>query len=220
MAGSWRYSAYEGRRYWFHLHTIRTHGRSTVREYLELAHELGIERVAFLEHVRLRPSYDTRAFAREVVAEAASVGLEAYVGFEAKVLPGAGLDIEERLLETADAIGIAEHGYLGNAESLARDFVDIVRGVTGQYPQQSFVWVHPGSWLRRSGDSAARGAYERMIGAALGAGVRIERNLKYDLVSSAEFRTLAPENAVLGLDAHSVDEARARWASLAVDAPR
>ncbi len=214
MAGSWRYSTQAGRRYWFHLHTIHTHGQSTVREYLDLAHELGIEQVVFLEHVRRRPSYDPRLFAREVSAEAASVGLEAYVGFEAKILSGARLDIEERLLESADTIGIAEHGYVGSAESMAGDFVDLVRTVTEQYPQQSFVWVHPGSWLRRSGDPAARRAYERMIDAAHGAGVRIERNLKYDLVSDADFHALAPEHRVLGLDAHSVDEARARWATI------
>src|SRR5664280_1685380 len=97
--------------YWYHLHTTHTHGRSTVREYLELASELGIEQVVFLEHVRRSPSYGTREFAQEVSAEAALVGLGAFVGFEAKILSGGRLDIEERLLESADTIGIAEHGY-------------------------------------------------------------------------------------------------------------
>ncbi len=214
MAGSWRHSTHAGRRYWFHLHTSHTHGRSTVREYLELAHELEIEQVVFLEHVRRRPSYGTREFAQEVLTEAAVVGLDAYVGFEAKILPGARLDIEGRLLESADVIGIAEHGYLGSVDSLTRDFVALVRSVTEQHPRQSFVWVHPGSWLQRSGDPAACGAYQRMMDAALGAGVQIERNLKYDLVSADDFRGLAPEDAVLGLDAHSVVEARARWATI------
>lgn len=215
MADSWRSSSHAGRRYWFHLHTIHTHGRSTVREYLEAARELDIEQVVFLEHVRARPSYDTQAFVDEVSTEAESVGLNAYVGFEAKILSGAGLDIDERLLASADVIGIAEHGYAGSAGSLATDFVDLVMRVTAQHPRQSFVWVHPGSWLQRSGDTAAGRAYARMVEAALATGVRIERNLKYDLVSADDFDALAAEETVVGLDAHSVVEARSRWATIA-----
>ena len=214
MACSWRPRTHTGRRYWFHLHTVHTHGRSTVREYLKLAYDLGIGQVVFLEHVRRHPSYGTREFVEEVSAEAASVGLEAYVGFEAKILPGARLDIDEQVLESADVIGIAEHAYLGSADSMAVDFVNLVGSVTKQYPQQSFVWVHPGAWLWRSGDPAAGRAYRRMIDAALGAGVRIERNLKYDVVSADDFHALTPEARVLGLDAHSVDEAQARWATI------
>jgi histidinol phosphatase-like PHP family hydrolase len=214
MAGSWRSSTHAGRRYWFHLHTVHTHGRSTVREYVDLAHRQGIDQVVFLEHVRRRPTYQVDAFVGEVSAEATSVGLAAFVGFEAKILAGGHLDIDERLLASADVIGIAEHGYPGSADALARDFVDLVGSVTEQHPQQSFVWVHPGSWLRRSSDPAAGRAYQLMLGAALEAGVRIERNLKYDLVSEADFLALPPEAGVLGLDAHSVDDARARWASI------
>ena len=57
-------------------------------------------------------------------------------------------------------------------------------------------------------------SYQRMMDAALVAGLLIERNLKYDLVSAQDFMRLAPEHSVRGLDAHSVVEARERWATI------
>ena len=215
MGASWRSSPDDRRRVWFHVHTSLTHGRSTPREYLELAGPLGVDQVVFLEHVRRVPTYDTDAFRREVERAAALTAVDARVGFEAKILQGGALDIPEALLASADVVGIAEHSWSGDSLSLAEDFTRLVATLTETHPQQTFVWVHPGSWLRRSGEPVAGEAVNAMLRAALAAGVFVERNLKYDLLPAATAARLSPATVIYGLDAHSTDEALERWGSLA-----
>jgi histidinol phosphatase-like PHP family hydrolase len=199
-------------RYWSHLHTVYSHGVATVRDYFDAARELQIDQLIFLEHTRLAPTYDTAAFIGEVRDEAAVAGVEAYVGFEAKILPGGRLDISDEVLETAQAVGIAEHSYPGDANALALDFARLVSEVTRSFPQQTFIWVHPGSWLVRHGKKVDGPAFTAMRDAASSAHVRIERNLKYDLVPAEIYRLLAADATVFGLDAHSIDDAHERWA--------
>jgi histidinol phosphatase-like PHP family hydrolase len=213
MADSWRSDLALGRAIWFHIHTDRSHGTSSARAYLELARTLDVTRVVFLEHVRRQPTYDPLAFADDVARASADVGVAASIGYEAKILPGGRLDIDDGLIERADVVGIAEHAYPGSPGSLAVDFADVITSLTTTLPGDRFVWVHPGSWLARSGATGTEAAFASMLEAALAMpGLRIERNLKYDLVSAERYDDLPADRRIVGLDAHSIDEARARWA--------
>jgi histidinol phosphatase-like PHP family hydrolase len=164
----------------------------------------------FLEHVRARPTYDPEDFRQEVLRESERYGMEAQVGFEARILRGGRLDISSELLRVADVVGIAEHGYEGDGSTLAEDFTTLVLDTLPSHPKQTFVWVHPGSWLQRHAWTDT-GAYQEMFDVASRSPVLIERNLKYNLIDEEGVASLPQQKVVIGLDAHSVDEAVTRW---------
>ena len=186
----------------FHCHTSYTDGQPTVDEYVRYAAEHGIERVVFLEHIRRAPSYDVPAFANEVRVSGERHGVSTNVGFEAKVLPGGALDIADDHLALADVIGIAEHGFPDDAElweaSLRRAFE-----THGAKPERPAVWVHPGLWLKKTRRlDALRAVYENLIASAQEAGVFVEQNARYRLLTEHDRALVRPASFVRGADAH------------------
>lgn len=210
--------AWFGPRTLFHLHTDWTDGHLTFDDYFAFAAAHRVGALVFLEHIRTAPTYDPADFARQVLERRDRTGIRAFVGFEAKVLAGGALDIDDRVLEGAAAIGIAEHGRELAFEQFVSSFRRILDAYPARFPQVRFVWVHPGLLLRRLGQLERHlDDYRRLLHEAVDAGVAVERNLRYDLVPPAVLAEEPEIVPVLGADAHA-DSDLERWLR-AVDAP-
>ena len=189
--------------YFFHFHTSFTDGRLTVSDYFDFATRNGIDSLVFLEHIRMVPTYDPIAFTRIVRGLAETTGVQTYVGFEAKLLPGGGLDIGEEILKLADVIGIAEHGFPDDRQLLESSFCRTLDQLVARTADKTFVWVHPGLWLKKKGiDPRQDATFGAMLRGAQSYGVRIERNLRYGLVSEECLNEIGPDLVVMGADAH------------------
>ena len=205
---------FEGR-YLFHLHTRYTDGELTIPEYFEFARQADVDRLVFLEHIRRNPTYAAAGFAAEVKSCSATAGVPASIGFEAKLLPNGTLDIDERDREMADVIGIAEHGFPDDFDLLRRSLDRVFEALRPLAGEKETVWVHPGLWMKRRGVLAERAAdYRQMIVCALQCGIRIERNLRYGLISPTELMSLGHLDTIIGADAHRPEDL-ARWRDLA-----
>jgi hypothetical protein len=191
-----------------------------VSDYFSTALACSIPQLVFLEHVRARPTYDVASFQVAVAEHSSESGVAATVGFEAKVLPGGEIDIPPEVLELAPVVGVAEHRWVGSAETLVLDLQRAFSHLREQMPDTPIVWVHPGSWFRRAG-IVDRGMLDEVFAFALSHEVLIERNLKYDLVDEETARWVPPAQLIVGLDAHSTDEAveRAREAGVGCVSP-
>lgn len=185
----------------FHCHTHHTDGQPTVEDYVRYAAEHDLDRVIFLEHIRRAPSYDVAAFASEVRASGERYGVPVTLGFEAKVLPGGGLDITNDDLALAEVIGIAEHGFPDDVDLWEQSLrVAFDRAGTLSIPA---VWVHPGLRLRKWHRlDAERSRYEALLEAAQEAGLLIERNARYRLVPDEALPLVRQNHLVQGIDAH------------------
>lgn len=196
-------------KYLFHLHTCCTDGEPTVGQYFARAQRLGAERLVFLEHIRACPTYDVPAFAQEVRDWSARTGLPAGVGFEARVLPGGGLDIDEAHAALADVVGIAEHGFPDDVELLLDSLAASFQRCGDR---QTTVWVHPGRFLQRHGLLAGRqDDYLELLDTASASGVWIECNARYALLPPALIPQADEKALVVGLDAHRLDEVLPWW---------
>jgi histidinol phosphatase-like PHP family hydrolase len=186
----------------FHCHTDLTDGQPSVEDYVRYAAEHGLDRVVFLEHIRRSPSYDVAAFADAVWAAGERFDVPVAVGFEAKVLPGGALDIDDDHLALADVIGIAEHGFPDDADlweqSLRQAFAE-----HGDHVDRVAVWVHPGLWLKKTRRlESYRAVYLDLLDAAQAAGVLVEQNARYGLIPDDLIARIRPNRFVRGIDAH------------------
>jgi putative hydrolase len=190
-------------RYAFHLHTSLTDGRLTVADYFAFAVDHGIERLIFLEHIRKEPTYDVDAFMESIRRAARESGIPASIGFEAKVLPGGELDIEDDLLEQAEVVGIAEHGFPDDTDLLIESLITAFQRYGGYSGQRNVVWVHPGLALkRRKLLGSMDETYRDLIVRAWEVGLIVEHNLRYGLVPKALLTSSATDELVTGIDAH------------------
>jgi histidinol phosphatase-like PHP family hydrolase len=192
----------------FHCHTDLTDGQPTVEEYVRYAAEHALDRVVFLEHIRRAPSYDVPAFAQSVRAVGARYAMPVAVGFEAKVLPGGDLDIDDAHLALADVIGIAEHGFPDDAELWERSLRQAFAAHGGA--RRVAVWVHPGLWLKKTRRlESHRAAYLDLLDAAQSAGVLVEENARYGLLPDDLRSRIQPSYFVRGIDAHRIADVEA-----------
>ena len=195
--------------YLFHLHTTRTDSSLTVDDHFQFALRAGVDRLLFLEHIRRSPTYDVVGLAREVSMHSETSGVSAFLGFETKLLADGTLDIDDQALELASVIGIAEHGFPDDEHLLVTAFAKVIE----RYAERSrtFVWVHPGLWfLRHRRPPDAEPGYREMIACAHEAGVLLERNLRYNLLTESQAALLPSGDIVLGADAHSLKDLE-RW---------
>jgi len=200
-----------GARTLFHLHTDWTDGDLTFEQYFDFAAAHRVDRLVFLEHIRRNPTYDPAEFERQVIAWRDRTGIPAFVGFEAKVLAGGALDISDDALSRAAVVGIAEHGKELDFDQFRDSFRRILATYPARHSSVRFVWVHPGLLLHRLGAlERHRADHVELLHEAVGAGVRIERNLRYDLVSLERFAEASSMQPVLGADAHTHADL-ARW---------
>lgn len=191
-------------RYLFHFHTRATDGHLEVADYFSWALEHGYEKLIFLEHIRRNPSYDVDAFIGSVEEMSQRTGIAAVAGFEAKVLPDGGLDIDERHVRRAGALGIAEHGFKADLDTLERALADCFTRYDRLREAGALVWVHPGLWLKKhSLMERERSRYLVLLERARAAGVPVERNMRYDLTPEEIFAQVPERWRVAGVDAHS-----------------
>ena len=194
-----RFNKLFGAPYMFHLHTTYTDGELSAGDYFEFARRHGAPRLIFLEHIRRTPRYDVQQFISEVRECEKRFSGRATIGFEAKVLPGGGLDISEDHLKEAEVLGIAEHGFDGTLMELRESLSVAMRHDWGR----PCVWVHPGLGLRRKAKLENQPfQYTGLLEEALANGVALERNQRYDLISEKHSHSFA-EGIVFGLDAHA-----------------
>jgi len=212
MGGSLLKSDWRQWPYLFHLHTSYTDGDLTAAQCVHYAAGAGVSTVVFLEHIRRKPDYDVDRFSAEV--ELAGRGsVRTVLGFEAKLLPDGSLDISSDILGVAAVIGIAEHGFPNDAGLLRDSFLKVVGTYPLRWPRTTFVWVHPGLWYRKHQlDSDENADFLRMFTKASEAGVLIEQNLRYGLVTPAIAAKLPISSLVTGADAHSLSDLRC-WAT-------
>jgi len=169
-----------------------------------------------LEHVRKELSYDFRAFLRMVEEQKAAHGMEILVGAEAKILRDGSLDVCKTVLSNIQVLGIAEHSFRGDMHALVR----ALGRAFGSYERAEFarVWVHPGLKLLR-GQARSIEIFRETMQLALEHEVYIEVNLYYRLPPEPLLSFIPSSKAVIGLNAHSVDEVE-RLGEIALDLER
>jgi histidinol phosphatase-like PHP family hydrolase len=192
-------------KYLFHFHTHFTDGSLAVRDYFDFAENAGIERLIFLEHIRISPAYSVEEYLCQVRETSRETGIPATVGFETKILDDGRLDISPEHLAQAEVVGLAEHGFPPDVtlwqQSLQRAF-----DFAGSHNGKPFVWVHPGLTLKRINLlEEKQQEYLEMVQYARSRGVLIEQNRKYDLIPQA-LASAAEDDLVHGVDAHRQDD--------------
>jgi len=196
--------------YLFHLHTCLTDGTQDIRDYFAFAQHNVISRLIFLEHIHRTPSYDVDKFCHDVARASYEYGIEAHVGFEARLLPEGVLDISRSAVEAAEVIGLAEHKFPNDVDLLERTFVKAIDTFREEHEAKVLIWVHPGLWFKKRGlETNAYPEFGRMVAYALSAEVKIERNLRYNVPAQEVLKTL-DNGLVTGADAHSVADLE-RW---------
>jgi len=206
-----RSSPFRGK-YLFHVHTNLTDGESSAEDYFRCALALGIERIVFLEHICRDPSYDVEALVALVERLGAAYGVEAHVGFEAKIRPDGSVDVRDEHRRLASVIGIAEHGFHGTEENLKDAFEKAVARARTDWHGQVTVWVHPGLWFKkRQIDLAANQHYRSMLNRAVEGGLFLERNQQYQLLPPELVKDVPADHLVVGVDAHHVRAVQQWW---------
>jgi len=201
-------------KYLFHMHTTYTDGQLAVGDYFNAALDHRLDRLIFLEHIRRSPLYPVPEFIREVRMNVTEARVEAHIGFETKILPDGTLDISEEDFRRAEVIGIAEHGFPDEPELYFKSLRTILRTFEGGVPSKEIVWVHPGLWLHKRG---LMKTFEREhlsdLQAAVRAGICLEHNYRYNLVSRTLLTTHPHIEPIVGADAHTAAELRRFWNS-------
>ena len=197
-------------RYLFHIHTNWTDGESTLADYCIAAKESGFQSIILLEHVRKECNYDFRAFLRLIEEQRAAHAIEILVGAEAKILPNGSLDVSEMILSSIQVLGIAEHSFQGDANKL----VSALDRAFRSYRDAGFarVWVHPGLKLLLLSPQS----FQEVMQLALEHEVYIEINLRHKLPPESFLSIIPLSKAIVGLDAHSIDEVK-KLSEMALD---
>lgn len=191
--------------YLFHFHTNWTDGKSSLIDYCIAARRYRFKSLILLEHIRRIPSYDVRSLWRAVSVQQGYCNEMIIVpGLEAKVLPDGSVDLPEEMLSTIQVLGIAEHSFQGDSRALADALVQAFQRYSGL--NIAVVWVHPGLRLLRFGDSGVRYLFKEVLNCALQVGIYIEFNLRYGLPPEPLWHLVPFSRAVVGLDAHSVED--------------
>lgn len=192
---------FEGK-YLFHLHTDWTDGEVSIEDYFQFAKKAGVSQILFLEHIRYNPQYDVQKFVLKVRQMGGKYDVQTYVGFEAKIMLNGFLDCADEFFEMADIIGLAEHGFSGGFSEYQNAFDLALSRYCSFAAEKPLIWVHPGALLKKwKLLEKERLAYISMLKKAIDYGLRIERNIRYDLIPF-ELVKLAGRSLVLGLDAH------------------
>ncbi len=183
-----------------HLHTSFADGEMSVENYFSFARDHGYKELIFLEHVRMKPSYDVSEFVAQIRDCSSRYNIRGRVGFEAALLKSGQLDISSEALKYADVLGIAVHRFSNNLEQFLLAFSKVLR----MYPDKVKVWVHPGLYLkkRKMLDEKAL-LYIKMLKIAVNEGCLIERNLKYGLIPQKLCKIIPQKKLIVGVDSHT-----------------
>jgi len=192
----------------WHVHTPRTDGRSDVADYVEVARELGIDFIAFTEHVAETLTYSFEEFAEEIGRQRKSFDGTLLVGAEARIVDSSGrLAIPDSIVPQLDFLFCAVHRRFFDTAD------EFISGVTAALARPEVdAWAHPLGCLDRCNLVLDDNQLDRLAAAVIDSGVAIELNLQYG-PPPGEFlqRLPAVVPRIVGLDAHSVDHVRSRW---------
>lgn len=132
------YSAYfKSTKALWHVHTSYTDGKCSVKEVFDLAGDRGIEFICFIEHIRSRPTYSPEDLMNEIIKYSSERGIQAILGFEAKLLHDGSISIPAQELNAF--IFLAEHGNVSNSKE--EYFLTLLKGLSNKAING---WVHPG----------------------------------------------------------------------------
>jgi len=192
--------------YVFHIHTNYTDGISNVNAYFEYASQNNIDVIIFTEHVRKDLKYDFDTFVEDVREKNRKFPkIRSFVGCEAKLLPGGGLDIPINILSKINVISFACHSFPQDLELYRLSFKKLF--ANDEWKSFTRVWVHPGRFLKKLNILDKNlGTLEELVNIALSEGVLIEENLKEALPPTEVLKSIPAENIIVGYDAHSIQE--------------
>lgn len=196
-----------------HIHTLATDGRASIRELIIRAEEIGLDRIAFTEHVRA-DSVWFHGFADEVRNLGRKTKVKVFVGAEARILDTNGnLDISESIRQECDIVLASVHrfpnasgGYLAFAEIPAAEFARIEYDLALGFLKygQGEVLAHPGGMSVKLGNGFPSEMLRQLMQEAAARGIAIELNSSY-IADMRDFCSLAAEENPLvsiGSDVH------------------
>lgn len=200
------------------MHTTQTDGQASIDALLDKAIEVGLNAVAFTEHVRRSTDWFP-GFVKAVADAAASrPEIDAYVGCEAKALDSeGGFDASEVIIEASEIVLGSVHrfpdgkgGVLGFDEvpagRMAEWECELSIGMLRYAPIH--VLAHPGGMHQRHHGAFPSELFRRMMEASLERGIAVEINASY-LVDVDAFLALCDEinpYVSIGSDVHHLDE--------------
>lgn len=198
--------------YLFHLHTSFTDGILGFDDYFRYANEHKIDRLIFLEHIRREPNYDVSRYLDDLKKHSTNYNLPAYVGFEAKILPGGEMDISDSHASEAEVVGMAEHGFPDDFDLWFKSVNAALERYQDWITSKHLIWVHPGLWLKKKNLlKQKRDIYFSLLKKAITLGWYVERNFRYDLIPQELATGLQTKNSVIiGADAHKMQDLD-RW---------
>ncbi len=195
-------------KYLFHVHTNYTDGVSKVDEYCSLCSQKGFDSLFIIEHVREKLGYSFEDLNNEVLdARIKNPELKVSLGVETKVMPNGNLDIDSKLLEKTEILGIACHGFPGNPEDLYKSMVNTFNRYSKNH--SLCVWLHPSSVLKHFDELEGPRKVRNLIEVAVSNGIFVEWNISRDHESSILPNWIPDANLVFGTNAHSIEELNA-----------
>ena len=108
----------------WHVHTSYTDGKCSVKDVFDIASDRGIEFICFIEHIRSFPTYSPENLKHEITKYSSKKGIQAILGFEAKLLHNGNISIPEQELNAF--IFLAEHGKISNSKK--EYFLTLLKG--------------------------------------------------------------------------------------------
>lgn len=201
----------------FQVHTALTDGEGTVEAIIARAETLGLEEIAFTEHVRRQSTYFP-SFAASVQAARAATAVTVYTGIEAKAEDEKGtLDAPDDALATAELVLGSVHRFpLGDGRFIhARefDYAEAARreralalGLVRSAPIH--VLSHPGGMCLSAFGTFPAEYFEELMRAALERGIAIEINTSYTKDLDAFLALCRRVNPLVsvGSDVHRLDD--------------
>lgn len=114
------------------------------------------------------------------------------------------MDISHDAIGLAEVVETTEHGRELTFNRFRDSFRDMLRHYPTRYPNVQFVWVHQGWMLHRIGTICDyHAAYRESLGGVGKFGVRVERNLRYGLLSEETIVIFPELNPLRGTNALS-----------------
>jgi putative hydrolase len=200
-----------------HLHTDYTDGKASVGEVIRQAEALGLDEIAFTEHVRADSTWFVE-FAEEVRRQASESDVSVLVGAEVRITDFEGrLDITPEIREQCDIVLASVHRFPG-ANGRPRSFKDVPREEFADIEYRlaraflerggADVLAHPGGMSLRQLGAFPDEYFRSLIQECRESGVAIEISSSY-LVDLPGFLDLVAETDPLvsvGSDAHRLEE--------------
>jgi len=172
----------------FQIHTRLTDGEATIDDIVSHAEQLGLQEIAFTEHVR-RESTHFAEFATAVRQARQRTSLQVYLGVEAKALDDQGsLDAPPTALGEVDLVLGSVHRFpVGSGEFMSAEAFEYAEAARRERTlalalirhAPITVLAHPGGMCQRAFGTFPVDYLEELMQAALERGVAIEINTAY-----------------------------------------